>query len=134
MNNLETLVYNIDFDLACLSNTAEETVCCSMEVIKGIYHVCQTITILKNITVNVIKNHTGYSIEVNDIDPTHVMPNGMNNMRLVIIKFVRRSARNAVFIAKRAFKDSKYMITESLTKRRKTLLNKARLKFGNHNV
>ena len=48
MNNLETLVYNIDFDLDCLEQYSKKTVCCCMEVMKGIYHVCQTITILKN--------------------------------------------------------------------------------------
>ena len=134
MNNLETLVYNIDFDLDCLEQYSRR----NCLLLHGSNE--RDLSCLSNYNdsekhiVNVINNHTGCSIEASDIDITHVMPNGKNDKRSVIIKFVRRSVRNAVFSAKRAFKDTKYMITESLTKRRKNLLNEARLKFGNYNV
>ena len=134
MNNLETLVYNIDFDLDCLEQYSRR----NCLLLHGSNE--RDLSCLSNYNdfekhiVNVINNHTGCSIEASDIDITHVMPNGKNDKRSVIIKFVRRSVRNAVFSAKRAFKDTKYMITESLTKRRKNLLNEARLKLGNYNV
>ena len=133
MNNLETLVYNIDFDLDCLEQYSRR----NCLLLHGSYE--RDLSCLSNYNnfekhiINVIKNHTGCSAEASDIDITHVMRNVKNDKRSVIIKFVRRSVRNAVFSAKTAFKNTKLMIAESLTKR-KNLLNEVRLKFGNYNA
>ena len=47
MNNLETLVYNVDFDLDCLEQYRRR----NCLLLHGSFErdVCQTITILKNI-------------------------------------------------------------------------------------
>ena len=52
----------------------------------------------------------------------------------IIIKFVKRSDRNAIFKRKRLFVKSGLAITESLTRKRIALLNEARALLGRENV
>ena len=79
-----------------------------------------------------------YKISSSDIDTCHVLPTKRSKPVPIIIKFVRRSVRELVFINKKKLKvddnSEKLSITESLTKRRLNLLMEAKKAFGYSNV
>ena len=70
------------------------------------------------------------AITTHDIDTCHVLPSRKKSSNTpIIIKFVRRSVRNAIYAMKKKLKakkndDEKLSITESLTRRRLQLLSK----------
>ena len=77
------------------------------------------------------------AITTHDIDTCHVLPyrNKSSNNTPIIIKFVRRSVRNAIYGMKKKLKakkndDERLSITESLTRRRLQLLRSAKQTFG----
>ena len=66
-------------------------------------------------------------LQVNDLDIAHPLPSKKGT--LVIVKFIHRTQKNEVYRKKRLLKGTKMIITESLTKHRLQLLEKARLEF-----
>ena len=82
-----------------------------------------------------IQQHLNISIKPRDIDRTHRIgkPTEGKN-RPIIAKFARYNKRRTVFLNKKAFKGSGFILTESLTRRRVDMLNAARTKFGKDNV
>ena len=68
-----------------------------------------------------------------DIDIAHYLPPGKKG-KPIIVKFLQRSIRNAVFFNKSKFKDCGMSITECLTKKRLLLLKESQKKFGFKNV
>ena len=68
-------------------------------------------------------------LQVQDLDITHPLPSKKGTQ--FIIKFLRKTQRNEVYCKKRLLKGTKMIITESLTKRRLQLLEKARTAFNN---
>ena len=66
-------------------------------------------------------------LQANDLDIAHPLPSKKGTP--VIVKFIRRTQKNEVYRKKRLLKGTKMIITESLTKRRLQLLEKARLEF-----
>ena len=74
-----------------------------------------------------------------DIDTCHTLPSRKKDTKPIIIKFVRRSVRDMVFSLKKNLKpmegdQEKLSITESLTKRRFSILSEAKKSFGFRNV
>ena len=93
----------------------------------------------------------GFTINASDIDICHILPKSRDKSKNqeekfrpdsnpIIIKFLKRSIRNAIFAKKKTLKakneneTEKLYITESLTKRRIELLSNARNAFGIKNV
>ena len=76
------------------------------------------------------------AITTHDIDTCHVLPSRKKSSNTpIIIKFVRRSVRNAIYAMKKKLKakkndDEKLSITEFLTRRRLQLLRSAKQTFG----
>ena len=68
------------------------------------------------------------------VDIAHPLPKSSNGIKPIIIKFIKRSDRNATFTRKRLFAKSGLAITESLMKKRVALLNEARILLGQENV
>ena len=66
-------------------------------------------------------------LQANDLDIANPLPSKKGTP--VIVKFIRRTQKNEVYRKKRLLKGTKMIITESLTKRRLQLLEKARLEF-----
>ena len=66
-------------------------------------------------------------LQANDLDIAHPLPSKKGTP--IIVKFIRRTQKNEVHRKKRLLKGTKMIITESLTKRRLQLLEKARLEF-----
>ena len=80
-----------------------------------------------------------FEIKTENIDICHILPSRRKDTHPIIIKFVRRSVRQAVYYYKKNLKSSsdhpeKLAITESLTKRRFALLSEARVAYGFTNV
>ena len=76
------------------------------------------------------------SVSDSDIDICHPLPS-KTNKKTIIIKFVRRSIRNMIYLHKKNLKTSngpKLSITESLTKKRLKIVEEARKLFGFGNV
>ena len=71
-------------------------------------------------------------VEKFDIDIAHVLPTSLPKEKgtPIIVKFVRRSVRNAVFAKKKVLAGTGMAITESLTKRRLRLVDEARKIVG----
>ena len=65
-------------------------------------------------------------LQLNHIDVAHPLPSNNINYCFVIVKCLRRSQRNYIYLKKRLLKGKRMIITESLTKRRLQLLNEAR--------
>ena len=113
-----------------------------------ILHGCKTETIKKasysdfeEFVLKLLNNRLklDFDIKSEDIDTCHILPSRRKDTHPIIIKFVRRSVRQAVYQKKRNLKSSvenpeKLALTESLTKRRFSLLSKARAAFGFKNV
>ena len=68
-------------------------------------------------------------LQVQDLDIAHPLPSKKGTP--IIIKFLRKTQRNEIYRKKRLLKGTKMIITESLTKRRLQLLEKARTAFNN---
>ena len=76
------------------------------------------------------------SVSDSDIDICHPLPS-KTNKKPIIIKFVRRSIRNMIYLHKKNLKTlngPKLSITESLTKKRLKIVEEARKVFGFGNV
>lgn len=69
-----------------------------------------------------------------DIDIAHVLKTKSKNGCPIIIKFANRWLRNQIFWKKKTLAKTGLSITESLTRKRLTLLKMAQEKFGFHNV
>ena len=72
------------------------------------------------------------SVSDSDVDICHPLPSKTNE-KTIIIKFVRRSIRNTIYLHKKNLKTSngpKLSITESLTKKRLKIVEEARKVFG----
>ena len=85
------------------------------------------------------KLNLDFKITPGDIDICHILPSRRRDTNPIIIKFVRRSVRQAVYFKKKNLKSTgnnpqKLALTESLTKRRFQLLAEARVAFGFKNV
>ena len=83
-----------------------------------------------------IKEHLGKDLKLRDLDRTHRIGAKREDGRgrPIIAKFTRYITRASVFREKKKLKGTKFVITESLTKRRVTQLNAARDKYGKDNV
>ena len=88
--------------------------------------------LLKVITT--LNLHLNLSLDINCVDIAHPLPTARNGNTSIIIKFLRRSTRNQVFKRKRLFSRTGLAVTESLTKRRLSLLNEAKSLLGDKNV
>ena len=88
--------------------------------------------LLKVITT--LNLHLNLSLDINCVDIAHPLPTARNGNTPIIIKFLRRSTRNQVFKRKRLFSRTGLAVTESLTKRRLSLLNEAKSLLGDKNV
>ena len=84
--------------------------------------------------INTLNHHLNLRLDINCVDIAHPLPAARNGNIPIIIKFLRRSTRNQVFKRKRLFSSSGLAVTESLTKRRLSLLNEAKSMFGDKNV
>ena len=84
---------------------------------------------IENFVCNTLNEHLQLDspLQANDLDIAHPLPSKKNTP--VIVKFIRRTQKNEVYRKKRLLKGTKMIITESLTKRRLQLLEKARLEF-----
>ena len=83
-----------------------------------------------------VKEHLAISLDERDIDRSHRLgaPRKDGRPRPIIVKFARYNTRATVFRAKKRFKGTSLLLTESLTKRRMEVLNEARKQLGNKNV
>ena len=88
--------------------------------------------LLKVITT--LNLHLNLSLDINRVDIAHPLPTARNGNTPIIIKFLRRLARNQVFKRKHLFSRTGLAVTESLTKRRLSLLNEAKSLLGDKNV
>ena len=84
---------------------------------------------IENFVCNTLNEHLQLEspLQANDLDIAHPLPSKKGTP--VIVKFIRRTQKNEVYRKKRLLKGTKMIITESLTKRRLQLLEKARLEF-----
>ena len=84
---------------------------------------------IENFVCNTLNEHLQLDspLQENDLDIAHPLPSKKGTP--VIVKFIRRTQKNEVYRKKRLLKGTKMIITESLTKRRLQLLEKARLEF-----
>ena len=83
-----------------------------------------------------IKEQLGLTLNEHDLDRTHRIghPRSDKRARPIIVKFNRYNVRASVYASKKKLKGSKFLITESLTKRRVAVLTAARNSFGARNV
>jgi len=81
-----------------------------------------------------LNKHLQGKIQVTDIDITHPLPRSRNGKTHVIIKFIKRSVKNLVFNNKKCLAKSGLSLTESLTKRRISILTEAKNQFKKENV
>ena len=83
-----------------------------------------------------VKEHLAISLDERDFDRSHRLgaPRKDGRPRPIIVKFARYNTRATVLRAKKRFKGTSFLLTESLTKRRMEVLNEARKQFGNRNV
>ena len=65
-----------------------------------------------------INHHLNMNLTPQDVDIPHPLRKATNGKIPVIIKFVKRSDRNAIYQKKRLFASSGLALTESLTKKR----------------
>ena len=84
--------------------------------------------------INIINNKLNLALTINCVDIAHPLPKSNSDKTPIIIKFVKRSDRNAIFKRKRLFVKSGLAITESLTRKRIALLNEPRTLSGQENV
>ena len=84
--------------------------------------------------ITTLNLHLNLSLDINCVDIAHPLPTARNGNTPIIIKFLRRSTRNQVFKRKRLFSRTGLAVTESLTKRRLSLLNEAKSLLGDKNV
>ena len=84
--------------------------------------------------INIINRKLNLALTTNCVDVAHPLPKSNSGKTPIIIKFVKRSDRNAIFKKKRLFVKSGLAITESLTRKRIALLNEARALLGQENV
>ena len=84
---------------------------------------------IENFVCNTLNEHLQLDspLQANDLDIAHPLPSKKGTP--AIVKFIRRTQKNEVYRKKRFLKGTKMIITESLTKRRLQLLEKARLEF-----
>ena len=84
---------------------------------------------IENFVCNTLNEHLQLDspLQANDLDIAHPLPSKKGTP--VIVKFIRRTQKNEVYRKKRLLKGTKRIFTESLTKRRLQLLEKARLEF-----
>ena len=84
---------------------------------------------IENFVCNTLNEHLQLDspLQANDLDIAHPLPSKKDTP--VIVKFIRRTQKNEVCRKKRLLKGTKMIITESLTKCRLQLLEKARLEF-----
>ena len=72
-----------------------------------------------------------------EIERTHRVGKPKQNKktpRPIIIKFVRYNCRRRIFLNKKNLKNTGISITESLTTKRKDMMNKAKERFGFRNI
>lgn len=81
-----------------------------------------------------LNSQLGLNLFSHNVDIAHPLPVAKNGKTPIIVKFVRRSDRNAILHKKRLFASSGLAVTESLTKKRLTLLNEARFLIGQKEV
>ena len=84
---------------------------------------------IENFVCNTLNEHLQLEspLQANDLDIAHPLLSKKGTP--VIVKFIYRTQKNEVYRKKRLLKGTKMIITESLTKRRLQLLEKARLEF-----
>ena len=89
-----------------------------------------------DVFINTISKQLGIKVERGDIDRSHRIgaPRTNGRHRAIIVKFARYNVRATVFRAKRKFKNSGMLLTDSLTRRRIEILNEARERYGRMNV
>jgi len=133
-NALEELVYNIDYDLDKLEQYSRRN--CLL------LHGCKDSDVEKlkpyqefeKYIIGILNQKLNCNLNSYDIDITHILPQVKRRKRSIIIKFTRRSIRNMIFGLKKNLKGTGFSITESLTKRRISLMDDAKEKFGSFNV
>ena len=84
--------------------------------------------------ITTLNLYLNMSLDNNCVDIAHPLPTVRNGNTPIIIKLLRRSTRNQVFERKRLFSRTGQAVTESLTKRRLSLLNEAKSLVGDKNV
>ena len=89
------------------------------------------------LVVDTINSKLNVKISPTDLDRTHRIGKHSpvsNRPRAIIVKFARYNVRASVFREKKLLKNSKIMLTESLTSGRMRQLQLAKAKFGVRNV
>ena len=84
--------------------------------------------------IDIINRKLNLALTTNCVDIAHPLPKSNSGKTPIIIKFVKRCDRNAIFKRERLFVKSGLAITESLTRKRIALLNEARALLGQENV
>ena len=82
----------------------------------------------KQRVLDVLSQSVGETIYIQDIDGTHRLPRKTpgEKSRPVIVKFLRYNTRGLIYKNKKKFKGSRIGITENLTAKRITILQRAR--------
>ena len=88
-----------------------------------------------NLCLDVIKNKVGVVIDLTDIERSHrIGPRKVNTRstrpRAIILRFSSMRKRMEVFYNKKNLKNTSFTVTESLTRLRYELLQRAKEKFG----
>ena len=89
-----------------------------------------------DVFVDIVSKQLGVKIEKSDIDRSHRIgaPRKDSRHRPIIVKLARYNVRASIFRAKRKFKNTGMLLTDSLTRHRVTVLSEARTKYGKMNV
>ena len=80
--------------------------------------------------IRTISHHLNMNLTPQDVDIAHPLRKATNGKTLVIIKFVKRSHRNAIYQKKRLLASCGLSLTESLTKKKLNLLQARRQRGG----
>jgi len=92
---------------------------------------------IEGVVSNFFKEKFQINVESSTIDNIHRLGRGGQNKkypRPIIVRFVSYLVRRKIWTSKKALKGTKYLITESLTKRRLAVYKKAKEHFGVSNT
>lgn len=86
--------------------------------------------------INQVSEHLGVVLQPTDLDRSHRLgkPKEDGKARPIIAKFARHNTKSAVFREKKKLKGKNLLVTESLTRRRVTVLAESKSKYGTKNV
>ena len=84
--------------------------------------------------INTINHHLNLRLNIDCVDIAYPLPPAKSGNIPIIIKFLKRSTRNEIYKRKHLLSKSGLAVTESLTKRRLSLLQEAKSLLGDKNV